>query len=1185
MKHRVFENEKKQITIIVLFLIGFTSALAQISEGGLPPSFGKTHLRSSVQPYKALAEFNVDELLEEDQELEALGLPPRCAKIIPADISFENKGERIILPDGQRIRRLEIFAPDALAVLLYYDKFIIPEGGKLFIYDPEYTSILGAYTHKTNSQKAEFATEFIPGDRLILEYVEPASGELPELKINGIAYGYNHIRGLGGDNLLKTRWNSESCMINVNCPEGDNWQDQKKGVARILTSSGGYVSLCSGTLVNSTAGDFDPLFLSAHHCYEDMTVAQMNQSIYYFHYEWPGCGNLNTDPKCPTMVGAQMLADIDINGGSDGALLRLNDLIPQDYDVYFNGWDRRNIAATGGVGIHHPAGDVKKISTYGNSVISDTWTGDGSIGAEDAHWNLQFIRTTSGHSVTEGGSSGSPLFNQNGLVVGTLTGGNSSCNYKTGQNLYGKLWYHWDRNSKKMSNYLDPIASDAEFIEGAYLNYDETKANFFTKEKVIYATQKIEFLNNSRNATSWEWTFEGGIPATSYEEDPPLVAFNEQGAHKISLTVDKGTEKEHTKSIDIEVVIKENSCLDTIIIGNEISPSQFPLGISQRQTFSSSLYTAEELMLKSGDEITQIAWEAGSASSKMRTIYIYLKETDETLLTAKTWQNEISGATLVYESLNDWTNETGWVAIPLPAPFKCSENKNLKVIVRTVAVSNTDFSSSNCYYSESTKRHLQWTSDYQNIPAVSGTVNDNRPNIRIIKNVLCGVNQPVANFLVKPSSEEESDFYVGDTIFFTSLSTGPVVNWDWSFPGAEQENSRKENPVATYTQAGTYAVTLTVSNHLGSDTQQKNFLIKGKAPVAKFSSSVSEGFTTYPNYGKLLPPSGGMVSFQDESNYNPDFWQWEFEGGNPDTYEGNIVTLNYPSGEKTYSVTLTVGNEIGSVTKEIESYVKVGGTAPIWNMPYEDQGDTYYQISENAYLTGTNSDYAVIAEKFTNNTAGTISQLDYMIKVIDEKDISFRTFPVVIYDEKDGKPDKTLATLNLKGSNINRSGYTTIACPTPVPVSGNFYIGIKSLTTATPKIAIGSSQESDPTVYVYKNESWNSLEETDMQKRKISLNVMPTFTYSASENTKINSVQSAPPVKIYPNPVNDYLNIGSQSPIEKIVVQDIQGRQVLVMNAGNKTEIILPASNWISGVYILKIQTKTTVFNCKVMKR
>jgi PKD repeat protein len=600
MKNKLSGNDKKKLAIILLCFIGITSVGAQISEGGLPPSLGATLLKSSGQPYEALVEFNVDALLEEDKELEERGFPPRCAKIIPTDIRFENNGERIVLPDGQRIWRLAISAPDALAVLLYYDRFIIPEGGKLFIYDPEYTRILGAYTHKTNSKKAEFATEFIPGDKLILEYVEPASGELPQIQINGIGYGYNHIRSLIGDYQLKSRWQSGSCMINVNCPEGDNWQDQKKGVARIATVSGGYVSLCSGSLVNNTAGDFDPLFLSAHHCYEGMTAAQMNQSIYYFHYEWPGCEDLGTDPECPTMVGAQMLVDIPIEGGSDGALLRLNDPIPEEYGVYFNGWDRRNVAATSGVGIHHPAGDVKKISTFGNSVVSDTWLSE-EIGAPNAHWNFQYISTANGFSVVEGGSSGSPMFNQNGLIVGSLTGGNSDCNYTRGENLYGKLWYHWDRDVQKMAGYLDPIQSGVESIDGAYVDYRLTRANFYMKEKTVYVSQKVEFFDNSRNATTWEWTFEGGNPAVFTGKNPPLVTFTTSGVHKVSLTVNKGTENEHTQSMDIEVTIKENTCENDTLIGEETSQSQFPLGISQRQTISAALYTAEELALKPGD--------------------------------------------------------------------------------------------------------------------------------------------------------------------------------------------------------------------------------------------------------------------------------------------------------------------------------------------------------------------------------------------------------------------------------------------------------------------------------------------------------------------------------------------------------------------------------------------------------
>jgi PKD repeat protein len=563
-----------------------------------------------------------------------------------------------------------------------------------------------------------------------------------------------------------------------------------------------------------------------------------------------------------------------------------------------------------------------------------------------------------------------------------------------------------------------------------------------------------------------------------------------------------------------------------------------------------------------------------------------LKETAEDLLTENKAQSEIEEATLVYESENNLTNEAGWVNFTLPETFKCSGNKNLKVIVRTVAASSSGFSSTDCYYTEAPGRHQQWTAVYNNTPTDMGTLNGNRPNIRIRKNVLCGANPPVADFLVKTPDETQTDFYINDTLSFTDRSTGPVVNWEWSFPEAAPESSTEENPAVSYTRPGTYTVTLIVSNHLGADTLQKTIRIQGKVPAIRFSSSASEGFTTYPEYGKLLPLSGGTVSFHDESIYNPISWQWELEGSDSGQYQERTVSLNYPSGENTYSVALTAGNEIGSASREIDGYVKVGGTAPIWNMPYGDAGDAYPQISENVYLTGTNTEYATIAEKFTDKTAGRISQVDCMITVVDEKNISPRIFPVVVYNEKEGKPGETLATFNLKGSNINRSGYTTVVFPNPVSVSGNFYIGIKGLTTVTSKIAVGSSQDAYSTAYAYKNGDWIALEEIDPQKRKISLNVVPIFTYlPVTPTALVTPDETTSQITVYPNPVNDYLNVSSRSPIEKIVVQDIQGHSFLVLNAENKLEITLPASNWTKGVYIMKIQTKTSVSNHKIMKK
>jgi hypothetical protein len=215
-------------------------------------------------------------------------------------------------------------------------------------------------------------------------------------------------------------------MININCAEGERWQDEKQGVVRIVTYlytdqwNRDIYGLCSGSMINNTARDLDPLFLSAFHCYMDLTEDQIAQTVYYFKYEHPGCTG-RSDPNVPTLIGATILVSNPLGGGSDGMLLRLNEGSTSWFTsrgIYFNGWDRRNVPATSGVGIHHPNGDVKKISTFTATVVSfnANFSGYGST-APNSGWRVFFAATQSGHSSIQGGSSGSPLFNQDRRIV------------------------------------------------------------------------------------------------------------------------------------------------------------------------------------------------------------------------------------------------------------------------------------------------------------------------------------------------------------------------------------------------------------------------------------------------------------------------------------------------------------------------------------------------------------------------------------------------------------------------------------------------------------------------------------------------------------------------------------------------------------------------------------------------
>ena len=108
-----------------------------------------------------------------------------------------------------------------------------------------------------------------------------------------------------------------------------------------------------------------------------------------------------------------------------------------------------------------PAGDIKKISTFSGNTVSSSW---GST--PNTHWRLIWTANANGHGVTEGGSSGSPIFNNSsGRIVGTLTGGGAYYNATNQPDFYGKVSYHWisngNTNNRRLKPFLDPANTGA----------------------------------------------------------------------------------------------------------------------------------------------------------------------------------------------------------------------------------------------------------------------------------------------------------------------------------------------------------------------------------------------------------------------------------------------------------------------------------------------------------------------------------------------------------------------------------------------------------------------------------------------------------------------------------------------------------------------------------------------------
>ena len=156
---------------------------------------------------------------------------------------------------------------------------------------------IGAFTSQNNFGSKEdnqgFATGFLFTNSIILEYFEPEEiSENGIISISQVVSGYRYVYDIvKNENPLRHDSTAYSCHNNVNCPEGDNWQQEKNAIA--LMVMGGYA--CTGYLLNTTANDNRPVFLSADHCFT--FSANPSQWVFYWNYETPTCSGVITLPQ------------------------------------------------------------------------------------------------------------------------------------------------------------------------------------------------------------------------------------------------------------------------------------------------------------------------------------------------------------------------------------------------------------------------------------------------------------------------------------------------------------------------------------------------------------------------------------------------------------------------------------------------------------------------------------------------------------------------------------------------------------------------------------------------------------------------------------------------------------------------------------------------------------------------
>ena len=591
----------KKLLLFFVFCYSMT-LVAQVTNEGEPASWSS--VKKSGITAITLPQIDIKKIKTEDDINDKLREKPyRVGISHKVNYGMENSGTWTDLANGDRIWRILFSSKDAVHLSVVFDKFFLPRGGKIYLYNDNRTDLLGAYTETQNNEKQVLGTWFVNGDKLWIEYYEPKKVKgLGILNLSSVIHGYrmghSYQKGYLSD-FEKSLNDSGDCNHDVDCPIGADFEAQKdllkKSVA-FLNMGDGFI--CSGALVNNTAEDKTPYFLSANHCYE-RTVGTADASLFSMRFNW-----ISPNPVCAaTTASTDAIDNFTISGStfrarnadSDVLLVEINNPIPGSWDVTYAGWDKTDTNPSFEVGIHHPSGDIMKVSrdddgaTKTTSDGTDVWLIGGTSAGSGDGWEI---------GVTEGGSSGSPLFDQNGKIIGQLFGGQATCdgtNDNDDFDVYGRFATSWDSGTTaatRLSDWLDPLGTNQGTLESnprleTFANDGAVSSSIPVIACGTFDVSPTITIRNAGSTTltslTVNWDIDGGT-STVINWTGSLAQNETESIALASISVSTGPHVFNVTSSNPNGVADENTSNDTstnsFLITNEFVTSQVHLTLT-----------------------------------------------------------------------------------------------------------------------------------------------------------------------------------------------------------------------------------------------------------------------------------------------------------------------------------------------------------------------------------------------------------------------------------------------------------------------------------------------------------------------------------------------------------------------------------------------------------------------------
>lgn len=366
-------------------------------------------------------------------------------------------------PEGGITWTAAVESENSTALRIHLTNFSLPEDAALYVFNM-FGEAFGPYTGKGINNNGDFWTNTVAGP---VAYVQLRySGAISERDLQNIRFDIAGVLHAGSrfmatmrpgeDELEDVSSPNRFCKDNVRCVEdakcytSSTWapiENVRKAIAHMYFVDGGSGYICSGGLVaDKNTGSQIPYFLTANHCIGTQSVASTLEC--YWQYWTSSCGASCYNPyygAVPRTDGATLLKT---GAAGDFTLMRLSEAPPAG--SVFLGWTNQDVAYTANVQLYrisHPKGSPQ---AYSQHKVDTQYTNSGCWPRGEAIYSRDVI------GQTEGGSSGSPVCNASGQIVGQLSGACGqwwrNCKPSAFVTVDGNFAYYYNQVSQWLNN-------------------------------------------------------------------------------------------------------------------------------------------------------------------------------------------------------------------------------------------------------------------------------------------------------------------------------------------------------------------------------------------------------------------------------------------------------------------------------------------------------------------------------------------------------------------------------------------------------------------------------------------------------------------------------------------------------------------------------------------------------------